>query len=100
MPDDKAAVPIFIFYGIGGAVAPEIGPLVGEAIVARHGWRASFWLTAILVGSCFVAMVFVPEAFAPEVHRKALPHPRRNLGEAIKRAIKRPVTMLREPIVY
>ena len=100
MPDDKAAVPIFILYGIGGAVAPEIGPLVGESIVARHGWRASFWLTAILVGSCFVAMLFVPETFAPELHRRALQHPRSNLSQAVKCAIKRQVTMLREPIIY
>lgn len=94
MPEDAMAVPIILLYGLSGAVAPTIGPLVGESIVARHGWRWSFWLTAILVGACFVMMVFVPETFEKEIQRKAQKHPRQGLRKALRTAFVRPVKML------
>ncbi|KAJ5917523.1 MFS general substrate transporter [Penicillium verhagenii] len=101
MPEDRLAVPLFVLYGLGGAIAPEIGPVVGEAIVASSGWRWTFWLTAILVGACFLAMLFVPETFEPEIKRKALNLPREGWLEALTASFKRPMHMLLvEPIIF
>ncbi|KAK4941078.1 hypothetical protein LTR66_014842, partial [Elasticomyces elasticus] len=100
MPEDRLGVPLFVLYGLGGAAAPEIGPVIGEAVVAAYGWRSSFWLTAILVGSCFVGMMLVPETFEPEILRKKLKLPRRDLREALAPAFLRPIHLLRvEPII-
>lgn len=100
MPEDRLGVPLFVLYGLGGAAAPEIGPVIGEAVVAAYGWRSSFWLTAILVGTCFVAMMFVPETFEPEILRKKLRLPRRNLREVLAPAFLRPIHLLQvEPII-
>ncbi|KAJ5640320.1 MFS general substrate transporter [Penicillium longicatenatum] len=101
MPEDRLGVLLFVFYGLGGAIAPEIGPVVGESIVASYGWRWSFWLTAILVGTCFLAMLFVPETFEPEIRRKALNLPRDSWRKALAPAFARPVHMLLvEPIIF
>lgn len=100
MPEDKAATALFALYGAMGVAASEIGPIAGEAIVADRGWRWSFWLTAILVGICFLCMVTVPESYGPEIQRKRLGKPRRGLLEAIGPAFARPFHMLIvEPIV-
>jgi MFS family permease len=101
MPEDKAAVPIFLLYGLGGAMAPEIGPIVGESIVALHGWRWSFWLTAMLVGACFVIMVLVPETFEKEIRRKTDGQPRQDLFKIVRAACVRPIEMLFvDPIIF
>ncbi|KAJ5642264.1 MFS general substrate transporter [Penicillium lividum] len=101
MPEDRLAVPLFVLYGLGGAVAPEIGPVVGESIVASYGWRWSFWLTAILVGTCFLAMLFVPETFELEIRRKALNLPRDSWRKTLAPAFMRPIHMLLvEPIIF
>ncbi|CAG8214917.1 unnamed protein product [Penicillium olsonii] len=100
MPGDRLGVPLFVLYGLGGAAAPEIGPVIGEAVVAVHGWRSSFWLTAILVGMCFLGMVFVPETYEPEILRKQLQSHRRNPRQALGEAFWRPIQLIRsEPIV-
>ncbi|CAG8096222.1 unnamed protein product [Penicillium olsonii] len=100
MPGDRLGVPLFVLYGLGGAAAPEIGPVIGEAVVAVHGWRSSFWLTAILVGMCFLGMVFVPETYEPEILRKQLQFHRRNPRQALGEAFWRPIQLiLSEPIV-
>lgn len=70
IPGDNIGVRLFVLYGLGGAAAPTIGPIVGESVVASFGWRSTFWLTAILVGGCFVGMLFVPETLKPQ--RKSL----------------------------
>lgn len=101
MPEDKLAVPLFLLYGLSGATAPTIGPVVGESVVAAFGWRSSFWLTAILVGACFIAMLFVPETFEPELQRRRLKRPRRALREALTPTLKRPFQLLfSEPIIF
>ncbi|CEJ62689.1 hypothetical protein PMG11_11182 [Penicillium brasilianum] len=94
MPEDKFAVPLFVLYGLGGAVAPELGPVIGEAIVASHGWRSTFWLTAILVGTCLVSMMFVPETFEPEIKRKTMNLPRDDWRKVFVAAFARPIRML------
>lgn len=101
IPRDRVGVSLFVFYGLGGVIAPELGPVVGEAIVASHGWRWSFWLTAILIGACFIAMIFVPETFEPEIRRTALNLPRDHWREALGASFKRPVSMLFvEPVIF
>lgn len=55
---------------IGIAVGPVIGGVIGDAI----GFRESFWITAVLLGLCTVAVVFgVHEDFQP------VSRPKRNL---------------------
>ncbi|KAJ5751541.1 MFS general substrate transporter [Penicillium nucicola] len=100
MPEDRLGVPLFVLYGLGGAAAPEIGPVIGEAVVAVYGWRSSFWLTAILVGACILGMICVPETFEPEILRKKLKLPRRDPRKALAPAFLRPIHLLwAEPIV-
>ncbi|KAJ5081336.1 MFS general substrate transporter [Penicillium alfredii] len=100
MPEDKAAGALFVLYGLGGTLATEIGPIAGESIVADRDWRWSFWLTAMLVGVCFLSMVFVPETYEPEIRRKALKLPRGDWRKTLGPAFARPARMLFvEPII-
>jgi MFS family permease len=100
MPGDRLGVFLFILYGLGGAAAPTIGPVIGESIVASYGWRSSFWLTAILVGACFVGMLFVPETFEPEILRRKMSLPHRDARKALATAFLRPLHLLwSEPII-
>lgn len=88
-------------YGLGGAAAPEIGPVIGESIVASYGWRSTFWLTAILVGICLLAMSFVPETYEPEIRRKMLNLPHENWRKTLGPAFVRPFRILiAEPIIF
>ncbi|GCB20112.1 uncharacterized transporter C794.04c [Aspergillus awamori] len=100
LPTEKAGSAIFAIYGIMGAVAAEIGPVAGESIVKDRGWRWSFWLTSIVVGACFLAMVWVPETYGPELQRKHLGLPRRKFKGAFGPVFVRPVKMLLlEPVI-
>ena len=100
MPGDRLGVLLFVLYGLGGAAAPTIGPVIGESIVASYGWRSSFWLTAILVGACLVGMLFVPETFEPEILRRRLNLPHRDPRRALAPAFLRPLQLLWfEPII-
>ncbi|CAG8356792.1 unnamed protein product [Penicillium salamii] len=100
MPEDKLGGTLFAMYGIMGAIATEIGPVAGEAIVSDRDWRWTFWLTAMLVGACFLAMVSVPETYRPEIRRKMLKLPRRSLWHCFAPAFARPIHMLMvEPII-
>ena len=101
MPEDKLGGVLFAIYGIMGAIATEVGPIAGEAIVEDRGWRWTFWLTAMLVGACFMAMLSVPETYGPEIRRKMLKLPRRNLWNCLVPAFARPIHMLLvEPIIF
>ncbi|KAE8381591.1 MFS general substrate transporter [Aspergillus bertholletiae] len=101
VPTDKAGGALFAIYGVMGAVASEIGPVAGEAIVDDRGWRWSFWLTAMLVGACFLAMIWVPETYEPEIRRKHLKLPRRRFKGILGPVFTRPVKMLlMEPIIF
>lgn len=91
MPEDRLG---FVMYGLGGAAAPTIGPVVGESIVAARGWRSSFWLTAVLVGACFAGMLFVPETFEPEIVWRKQQAPRCGLQKALVPAFRRPFELL------
>ncbi|KAJ6021300.1 MFS general substrate transporter [Penicillium herquei] len=101
MPEDKIGGLLFAIYGIFGAIASEVGPTAGEAIVRDRDWRWTFWLTAMLVGACFLAMVTVPETYGPEIRRKKLNLPRQNnfwncLGPAVSRPFQ---LLIMEPII-
>ncbi|KAJ5289088.1 MFS general substrate transporter [Penicillium angulare] len=101
MPEDRIGGLLFAVYGIFGAVASEVGPTAGEAIVRDRDWRWTFWLTAMLVGACFLALVTVPETYGPEIRRKKLNLPRRNLLHCIGPAFSRPFQLLiMEPIIF
>jgi MFS family permease len=101
MPEDKLGGILFAIYGIMGAIASEVGPIAGEAIVTDRSWRWTFWLTAMLVGVCFMSMVSVPETYRPEIRRKMLKLPRQNLWHCLAPAFARPIHMLMvEPIIF
>jgi DHA1 family multidrug resistance protein-like MFS transporter len=78
IPGDRLGVPLFVLYGLGRAAAPTIGPVMGDSIVISDGWRSSFWLTAIQIGTCFAAMLFVPETIGPEILWRKFKLPRRD----------------------
>ncbi|KAJ5472028.1 MFS general substrate transporter [Penicillium diatomitis] len=101
IPSDRLGVLAFVMYGLGGAIAPSLGPIVGESIVATYGWRSSFWLTSVLAGSCFPGMVFTPETFQIEIVRQEQNAPRRGLVEALVPALRRPLELLWfEPVIW
>ncbi|KAJ5690360.1 MFS general substrate transporter [Penicillium macrosclerotiorum] len=100
MPEEKIATALFGMYGMMGVAASAMGPIAGEAIVSDRDWRWSFWLTAMLVGVCFLAMITVPETYGPEIQRKKLKKPRSGLSEVLGPAFVRPFHMLMvEPII-
>lgn len=43
----------------GPNLSPVIGPIIGGAIVQIFGWRAIFWLLAILSSFCFTLLLFL-----------------------------------------
>lgn len=45
--------------------APMLAPLIGGYVLVEFGWRAIFWLLAIIGVGCFVAVLFR----LPETHR-------------------------------
>ncbi|WP_405059468.1 multidrug effflux MFS transporter [Kribbella sp. NBC_01505] len=48
-------------------VAPVLGPMLGGLIVTAGGWRAVFWVLAVLgVALCTVVLLQVPESLPPE----------------------------------
>ncbi|KAL1994836.1 hypothetical protein VTN49DRAFT_1023 [Thermomyces lanuginosus] len=100
MPEDKAAAPLFALYGLFSVLATEVGPISGVSIVDDHDWRWSFWLTAMLLGVCWLALLFVPETYAPEIHRRALRLPRSDWRRQLKVSFTRPLHMLFvEPVI-
>ncbi|CAI7642896.1 unnamed protein product [Penicillium pancosmium] len=101
MPEDRMGVTLLAITGIMGAVASEIGPLAGEAIVVDRDWRWTFWLTAMLVGVCFLALVSVPETYKPEIRRRMMKLPRQNLWHCLGPSLARPMQLLLlEPIIF
>jgi len=63
-----------VFATIAGlmALAPAAGPVLGGLVVALAGWRAAFWLLALLGGAIALAAArFLPET-APALDRAAL----------------------------
>ncbi len=63
-----------VFATIAGlmALAPAAGPVLGGLVVGLAGWRAAFWLLALLAGAIALAAVrFLPET-VPALDRTAL----------------------------
>ncbi|EMD32362.1 hypothetical protein CERSUDRAFT_108809 [Gelatoporia subvermispora B] len=61
-------------FTAGVFIGPVLGPIVGGYVVESSlGWRWVFWLMMIFAGSCtIVAILFVPETYAPVIlQRKA-----------------------------
>lgn len=54
------------------AVAPLLGPMVGGQILLASGWRAIFWLLAVIGVLTLLALAALPETLPPE-RRHALP---------------------------
>jgi MFS family permease len=82
-------------------------PMVSASLMTYHGWRWTFWASAILVGINMVLALITPETYQPVlVQRRAkklgLPVPPR--GDSWKlflTAVGRPVhMMIVEPIVF
>lgn len=50
----KAAASRIGYIGMSMALAPMLGPVVGGLLDATFGWRANFWLCALLAAALFV----------------------------------------------
>lgn len=85
--------------------ATQMGPMMGEAVVQAHGWRWTFWLTAIFLGISLLTSFLIPETYKPEILRRrakklALSIPSRDGFTIFIVAIGRPLHMLAtEPIL-
>ena len=51
IPQEKRGAAMAI-YTLGPMFGPVMGPIMGGFITQGAGWRWTFWLIAILVGSC------------------------------------------------
>lgn len=47
-------------------IAPMVAPVAGAWIVTLSGWRATFWLLAIIALLCLVAVAFLQETLPSE----------------------------------
>ena len=47
-------------------IAPMLAPIVGAFIVTHAGWRATFWVLAVLGAACTVALFFLKETLPVE----------------------------------
>ena len=67
-----------VFATIAGlmALAPAAGPVLGGLVVAVAGWRAAFWLLALLAGAIALAAARLLPETVPALDRTAL-HPAR-----------------------
>jgi DHA1 family bicyclomycin/chloramphenicol resistance-like MFS transporter len=63
-----------VFATIAGlmALAPAAGPVLGGLVVAEAGWRAAFWLLALLAGAIALAAARLLPETAPALDRTAL----------------------------
>ncbi len=77
--DDEGGVRVLAAYGMTVALAPAVGPIIGGYIHVWQGWRANFFLLALVAG-VVVALVarFLPETTVPD---RAAMRPRRLLTD-------------------
>lgn len=53
---------VLVLYSMCPLLGPFLAPLLGDAVVAAWGWRATMWLMAIVCGlDVFVIIFFLPE---------------------------------------
>jgi len=63
-------------------IGPAVGPLVGGFLTDAKGWRWAYWLTLILAGTVYLAMVFtVPETYAPTLLARRAAKMRKETGD-------------------
>jgi Bcr/CflA subfamily drug resistance transporter len=61
--DDQKAIHILVWMGSAAVIAPAIGPVFGGLLLLITGWRAIFWILAILSALSIVALWFsMPES--------------------------------------
>ncbi|KAJ5513753.1 hypothetical protein N7463_003305 [Penicillium fimorum] len=62
------------YAGIGIALGPTLGPVIGGLLNHFLGWRSIFWFLVILSGVCFVVILFVfPETCRAVVGNGSVP---------------------------
>ncbi|KAJ5384134.1 hypothetical protein N7517_002045 [Penicillium concentricum] len=62
------------YAGIGIALGPTLGPVIGGLLDHFLGWRSIFWFLVILSGVCFVVILFVfPETCRAVVGNGSVP---------------------------
>lgn len=67
-------------FGVAPLIGPIVGPIMGGAIAAQFGWRAIFFVLAIIGGVLATLVYFLlPETLPKEKFSKALPRPWRTL---------------------
>lgn len=98
--EDTLASTLLVLYAMCAVASTETGPPIGESVVRDRGWRWNFWVMTMLVGACFLIVVFNPETYAKELKRRAANEPRGSLWQSFKTATTRPIHMLCvEPII-
>jgi DHA1 family bicyclomycin/chloramphenicol resistance-like MFS transporter len=70
--DPKRAAAVFATIAGLMALAPAAGPVLGGLVVAEAGWRAAFWLLALLAGAIALAAARLLPETAPALDRTAL----------------------------
>ncbi|KAI4142342.1 MAG: hypothetical protein L6R39_004979 [Caloplaca ligustica] len=103
-------------FSLGPLAGPVLGPVIGGFLAARHGWRWTFWLLAILGGAAEAITLLVMRETSPRIllERKAAhlrrstgnPHLRSKLAhestprQVLAQALVRPTMLLaRSPVV-
>lgn len=66
-------------------VAPILAPLIGGYVTAWFGWRAIFWLLALIGVAALLLCIFVLHETLPEARRRrvSLPHVLRSYGDLL-----------------
>jgi DHA1 family bicyclomycin/chloramphenicol resistance-like MFS transporter len=70
--DPKRAAAVFATIAGLMALAPAAGPVLGGLVVAEAGWRAAFWVLALLAGAIALAAARLLPETAPALDRTAL----------------------------
>ncbi|PNS19288.1 hypothetical protein CAC42_2465 [Sphaceloma murrayae] len=115
-PDERAG--IYGWYLLGPLLGPTIGPVFGGVVVQRLSWRWIFFILTIVCGVNTLAGYFLlRETYAPivlakrktrmEKDGKAEPgsykvdgYDETPPGQKILRALKRPIKIFAQPIVF
>lgn len=114
VPAERAG--IFGWYLLGPLLGPTLGPLVGGLVVQRLGWRWVFWVLTIVCGvNTLGGFFFLKESYAPALlamRKTQLEQDEDSLGkysyegeddrplrQKLVHSMKRPFTILFQPIV-
>ncbi|RSL84887.1 hypothetical protein CEP51_003614 [Fusarium floridanum] len=103
----KTGSSVVLLAAMATIIPAALGMVCGAPLVAVRDWRWTFWLTAILLGAALLAVLPIPETFAPQIVRQRA---RKESNEAPTRGswkelawalFARPIHMLLvEPVIF